>query len=144
MLRQAEVFELREFICKACGRKQYSTARLSERVYCGAPKESLAETDSLGPTELQEQGGAVSAIPQSFDHLEKLDVVICAAWAIKSYCEGYPHCDTEHQCSLGVLLECYSRNGVNIPTMWDIPDPESIGIICPSTFTGAGGEDNGH
>lgn len=120
-------------MCKVCGRKQYSTARLSEQrhpecVYCGAPKQQIFEVGSeADPSMIAAQANKPTATGAT--GAANLDGVIIAAHKIHEYCCA-TSCSEDNICPIGHMLGCYEDGSVVnlLPAMWDIPEPFSIGI----------------
>lgn len=114
---------MREFQCKQCGRKQYSTARIEEQTnpscrYCGAPASEIFETSATRDKPVPTPAVTV-------------DKAMIAAHTINEYCrDHYYGCSANNRCPLGHLLSCYATEGEGQnPILWDIPAPEEIGLV---------------
>lgn len=118
---------MREYMCKQCGRKQYSTARLHEQkhpecVHCGAKQ--MFETDATRDTSIEVNFSTVCEA--AITGAPTLDQAIIAAHVVRTYCQEVGYCDKEHICPLGHMINCYESDGG--PAIWDVPNPEDIGL----------------
>lgn len=128
---------MREFQCRSCGHKQYSSARLEDQSnpncrYCGATASEIFETTATADT--SNLGNKASTVTSAVCEAAPtgtptIDQAIIAAHIIKSYCQEVPKCSRGDICPLGHMINCYETESCGFgPDSWDVPDPEEIGL----------------